>query len=77
MKISEGVRKAQLAAGTRCLQGNVFVSIRDADKEAIVRVARELKDMGFNIIATGTAKYLSEKASKAELVLKVIEEGRI
>ena len=67
--------KAQLAAGnTLPLKGNVFVSVRDADKEAIVRVVRELKDMGFNIIATrGTAKYLNEKGVEAELVLKVIE----
>ena len=64
--------KAQLAAGnTLPLKGNVFVSVRDADKEAIVRVARELKDMGFNIIATrGTAKYLNEKGIEAELVLE-------
>ncbi|MFZ3072628.1 MAG: carbamoyl-phosphate synthase large subunit, partial [Thermodesulfobacteriota bacterium] len=67
--------KAQLAAGNPLpLKGNVFVSVRDADKEAIVRVARELKELGFNIIATrGTARYLGEKGVEAEPVLKVIE----
>ncbi|MBI5232800.1 MAG: carbamoyl-phosphate synthase large subunit, partial [Deltaproteobacteria bacterium] len=67
--------KAQIAAGnTLPLKGTVFVSIREEDKPLITSVARELKDMGFHIIATsGTADYLMRNGIAAEKVLKVIE----
>ena len=70
--------KAQIAAGnTLPLSGNVFISVRDEDKEAIVSVARELKEMGFKIIATGgTAQYLDKKGVGAEFVYKVVEGSR-
>nr|MBW4030924.1 carbamoyl-phosphate synthase large subunit [Acidobacteriota bacterium] len=52
--------KAQLAAGTRLpAQGQVFLSLADADKVAGVAVASALRDLGFTIAATvGTAGYL-------------------
>jgi carbamoyl-phosphate synthase large subunit len=67
--------KSQIAAGnTLPLEGNVFISVRDEDKAKIEPLARELKNMGFNIIATtGTARYLNERGIEAEKVLKVIE----
>ncbi|MBI5560245.1 MAG: carbamoyl-phosphate synthase large subunit, partial [Deltaproteobacteria bacterium] len=70
--------KAQIAAGnTLPLKGNVLISVRVEDKESIVHVARELKEMGFNIIATsGTARYLNERGMAAEPVYKVVEGSR-
>jgi carbamoyl-phosphate synthase large subunit len=67
--------KAQIAAGnTLPLKGCVFISVRDEDKVKIEPLARRLKEMGFDIIATtGTARYLNERGVEAEMVLKVIE----
>jgi len=69
--------KAQIAAGTKLpLKGKVFISVRDEDKRDIVPVAKQLKDRGFEIVATsGTAKYLKENDIDAEFVYKV-GEGR-
>jgi carbamoyl-phosphate synthase large subunit len=69
--------KAELSAGMRLpLEGTVFISVRDSDKEKIVGVARKLSEMGFRIIATeGTASYLRSKGIDAELVMKV-SQGR-
>jgi len=69
--------KAQIAAGTKLpLKGKVFISVRDEDKRDIVPVAKQLKDRGFEIVATsGTAKYLKENDIDAEFIYKV-GEGR-
>src|ERR1700756_519460 len=49
--------KSQMAAPPPLPKsGNVFVSVKDPDKEAIIPVAREFVKLGFKIIATsGTA----------------------
>ena len=49
--------KSQLASGiTLPSGGNVFISVKDADKEEAVRLARILEEIGFSILATsGTA----------------------
>ena len=67
--------KAQLSAGNNLpVKGTVFISVRDDDKPSIVPIARELREMGFKILATvGTARYLNERGIEAETVLKVIE----
>jgi len=69
--------KAQLGAGVKLpLSGNVFISIKDADKKYIVEPARKLVDAGFNILATrGTAAFLEEKGVPAKAINKV-KEGR-
>ena len=69
--------KAQIAAGVNLpLSGIVFVSVKDADKEAVVPVAKKLVSQGFTIIATrGTAGYLSSHGVPCEPVNKV-HEGR-
>src|SRR5690349_12170316 len=44
--------KSQIGAGLRLpLSGNVFISVKDADKEEVVASARELIGMGFELIA--------------------------
>ncbi len=65
--------KSQLGAGVPLPDGGTaFVSVRDADKEAILRAAQILYRLGFRIIATGgTADYLARRGVPAERVLKV------
>jgi carbamoyl-phosphate synthase large subunit len=69
--------KAEIAANQRLpLKGTVFVSMADRDKQAIVPVAKELINLGFQIVATvGTRKVLMEHGLEVELVLK-LHEGR-
>ena len=69
--------KSQLAAGQNLpKKGNVFISVRDRDKRAIVFVAKKLKDLGFHLFATaGTAAAL-HKSGLAVKVLPRLEEGR-
>ncbi len=54
--------KSQLGAGVRLPDaGAVLLSVRDADKPALLAVARRLVDLGFAILATrGTAAWLRE-----------------
>ncbi len=69
--------KSQLAAGQKLpKKGNVFISVRDKDKRAVVFIAKKLKDLGFHLYATtGTAAAL-EKNSIPVKVLPRIAEGR-
>ncbi|SFS13260.1 carbamoyl-phosphate synthase large subunit [Dyella sp. OK004] len=55
-------------------KGKVFVSVRDADKDRLVPVAREALSKGFSLVATeGTAKYLAEHGVACERINKVAE----
>lgn len=65
--------KSQLAVGQNIpITGNVFISVMDSDKKAVIPVASKFYDMGFNIIATkGTSKYLSEHKIANEIINKV------
>ena len=69
--------KAQLAAGvTLPLSGNVFVSVKDVDKEIAIEICRKLEDMGFAIMATsGTSHTLRQAGIDCHRVKKV-QEGR-
>jgi len=69
--------KSQIAAGQNMPQrGNVFISVRDKDKRAVVFIAKKLRNLGFHIYATsGTATALEENDIKV-LVLPKIAEGR-
>jgi carbamoyl-phosphate synthase large subunit len=81
--------KSQLAAGTGLpLEGAVLISVNDYDKGAALKIARDLHQMGFQIIATaGTADYFSRVGLPVERVNKVsggapsvvdlIREGRV
>jgi carbamoyl-phosphate synthase large subunit len=52
--------KAQMAAGVHLpTQGQVFLSVRDSDKQQAVEVARSLASMGFTVLCSeGTARML-------------------
>jgi carbamoyl-phosphate synthase large subunit len=67
--------KAQIAAGVRLpVSGNVFISVRDADKKHVVSTARKLYDNGFQLVATrGTAAFLQEKGIPVKVMNKVLE----
>jgi carbamoyl-phosphate synthase large subunit len=67
--------KAQLAAGNAVPDhGTAFVSVRDADKPAILEVARRLRLLGFSLLATrGTASYLTNHGLDCEHINKVYE----
>jgi carbamoyl-phosphate synthase large subunit len=72
---AEAYSKAQLGAGDEIpTTGKVFISVRDFDKEGLLPVAKDVIDLGFDIVATrGTAKYLQEKGLEVEVVNKVVE----
>ncbi|MFA5356275.1 MAG: carbamoyl-phosphate synthase large subunit [Candidatus Omnitrophota bacterium] len=69
--------KSQIAAGQRLpRKGNVFVSVRDKDKRAVVFIAKKLRDLGFKIYATaGTASTLEKSDIPVKSMVK-IAEGR-
>ena len=69
--------KAQIGAGVVLPhQGNVFISVKDPDKAAMVPLGKALVDMGFALIATnGTATFLSQHGLTVEPIKKV-REGR-
>jgi carbamoyl-phosphate synthase large subunit len=68
--------KAQLGAGVTPPQsGNVLLSVRDADKPAVVDVAQRLAHLGFHLLATrGTANFLRGAGLPVTTVAKC-EEG--
>jgi len=71
------VAKSQQAAGQVLpLSGQVFISVRHGDKDAVVQVAKELIGLGFSILAThGTATRLIDAGIDCHQVNK-ISQGR-
>ncbi len=67
--------KSQIGAGLKLpLSGNVFISVRDADKNDAIRPAQALIQMGFQIVATrGTARTLEDAGLKVKTINKVLE----
>jgi len=68
----ESYAKSQIAAfGPLPKSGTVFISLSDKDKDSGINAARELRDLGFNLIATsGTAVALSEKGIQTTAIRK-------
>jgi carbamoyl-phosphate synthase large subunit len=69
--------KALLGAGMKLPgEGTAFISVNNHDKPAVVQIARDLRDVGFRLVATrGTANYLRAHGLDVEIVFKV-NEGR-
>ena len=67
--------KSQLGAGVDLpISGTVFISIKDADKPAVVEICHSLIESGLEICATdGTTKYLNKAGIPARRVNKVLE----
>jgi carbamoyl-phosphate synthase large subunit len=69
--------KSQLAAGQLLpTKGTVFVSVKDADKEKVYPVVKQLHEMGFEVLATlGTSQHL-KKFGIPNKPVKKIAHGR-
>ena len=67
--------KSQIASGTTIPQsGIVFVSVKDSDKNKILKPVSQLIDLGFSIIATdGTADFFNKNGINAKKINKVLE----
>ncbi len=67
--------KSQIAAGnTLPDKGNVFISLRDADKPQGLEIAQKLAKLGFTLTAThGTAKFLQDAGLTIDRINKVVE----
>src|SRR5437762_10447298 len=69
--------KAQLSVGQRLPEkGTAFVSVNNDDKANLLPIARDLAELGFQLIASrGTAAYLRAYGLAVSVVFKV-NEGR-
>ena len=55
-------------------KGKVFVSVRDADKDRLLPIAKDIASRGFSLVATsGTATYLTGHGVACECINKVLE----
>ncbi|MFZ5527907.1 MAG: carbamoyl-phosphate synthase large subunit [Pseudomonadota bacterium] len=73
----EAMLKSQLGAGSRLpTKGTVCISVKDGDKQRAVAVAKDLVELGFNVVATkGTAAAISAAGVPVKPVNKV-KDGR-
>ena len=73
----EAFVKSQLAAGVLMpVEGKVFISVRDEDKDATIDIGRSFIDAGFELVATrGTADALA-KAGLDVVAVNKVAEGR-
>ena len=69
--------KSQLSANVDLpLKGNLFVSVRNTDKQFVYEHVKNLKSLGFKISATkGTANFLNEKNIDC-ISIKKVKEGK-
>ncbi|MBB3167551.1 carbamoyl-phosphate synthase large subunit [Simiduia aestuariiviva] len=72
---AEAFAKAQLGAGDELpTKGRAFISVRDFDKDGMLTVAKELADLGFDLVATrGTAAVIQAAGVPVQIVNKVTE----
>ena len=70
--------KSQIAAGQKLPKsGNVFISVKDADKKKIVPIAKKLIELGFKILATsGTADFIKDNGIEIQTLPKLHEGTR-
>jgi carbamoyl-phosphate synthase large subunit len=73
--VSHGISflKSQVAAGNALpVSGNVFLSVRDDDKKAIIPLAKQLVELGFTIYATiGTSTVLRNNDVKTRAMFRI------
>ena len=71
----EAFAKSQLGASIELpINGQVFISIKNDDKQKIIPIAQRLFNLGFKICATsGTAKILNDNKIQTDYIKKVIE----
>jgi len=74
-RFSLAFAKSQIAAGTVLPEsGNVFISMSPAHKDGVIVLARQIRELGFNILATsGTASRIEEAGIPVTRVKKIVE----
>ncbi|MBK7616228.1 MAG: carbamoyl-phosphate synthase large subunit [Vitreoscilla sp.] len=73
----EAMLKSQLGAGSKLpTKGTVVITVKNNDKDRAAKIASELVDLGFNVVATkGTAAAIAEAGVAVKVVNKV-KDGR-
>jgi carbamoyl-phosphate synthase large subunit len=77
VSFGEAMLKSQLGAGSRLPgKGTVVVTVKNSDKARAVKVASDLVDLGFSVVATkGTAAAIADAGVPVKVVNKV-KDGR-
>jgi carbamoyl-phosphate synthase large subunit len=77
MTFGEAMLKSQLGAGSRLPdRGTVVITVKNGDKDRAVKVASDLHDLGYNVVATkGTAAAIAAAGVPVKTVNKV-KDGR-
>jgi carbamoyl-phosphate synthase large subunit len=74
---AEAFAKGLLAAGTLLpISGKAFISVRDPDKKNVVKLARNLIEQGFTLVATGGTARIIQQAGLACQQVNKVKEGR-
>ena len=70
--------RRKIAAGQVLpLEGTVFLSAKDRDKDWIIEIGREFSELGFKLVATeGTAQALHNAGLEVLLTHKLSEDGK-
>jgi carbamoyl-phosphate synthase large subunit len=71
----EAFLKAQMGAGEKLpTSGKVFLTVKNSDKPTAIKIAGQLVEMGFTLVATrGTAKAINDAGIACDTVNKVTE----
>ncbi len=67
--------KSQFAIGNKIPKNGIaFISVKDGDKKYITKIAKDLKQLGFEILGTsGTEKFLNDAGVECKKINKVLE----
>lgn len=73
--MSQAMAKSQMGASIFLpTKGKVFLSVKDADKDALIPIAKDLIDLGFTLLATGgTCAHLKAAGVTVTRINKVME----
>jgi len=73
----EAFIKSQLGAGVRLPKsGKAFISVKNADRPAVIEVARDLLNLGFSLVATRGTAGVIEAAGLPVTAVNKVNEGR-
>lgn len=69
--------KTQMAASPALPEkGNVFISVKDTDKPAAVKIARELQSLGFKLYSTHATSLCFKENNISVTTIRKLKEGR-
>ena len=73
--LAHAIAKSQLGAGIALpTKGTAFLSVKNADKQELLPIAKELEAIGFKLVATGgTCRFLKENGVTVTRINKVME----